>query len=506
MRKLLLLIVCMPFIVSAQQVKPAVISLTDRLPLIAETHLFIDRVQPDATLQILGGAIKLAIAPRSVAFAAEHYFSLAKPLPVPETKLLEYRITINNKIVVNWQPIPISSSADLFSARLIDTLLAAGDHLLVAFKKTGTATIVQQLRVHRIAMMPKLFYYRNKKQRDSLDTRIAASVSSRYHRLKKAFDSLKGSAMLVAAGNGLQCLVNPVSVNTDSCLQYRLRYAGKSNSSWISTGHLLNIPYLIANKQYLLDIRYAGSTEHTTYTIQVLPYWYQTVQAILVFTLLFAVLLLLLYRFRKYRQQLARRQLIQQLKQLQVQLQPHFVYNALGSIEGLVQQQDAARVNHYLSAFSGLLRSNLLNSQNLLIPLRQDIDLLEKYLLLEQLRYGFQYRITVADNLPVSDTEFPPMLLQPVVENAIKHGVATLHTAGRIAITYSRNEQHLLVAIEDNGTGTSNNKGTGKGKLLTMERIERLSRVLKQGKIDCSIQHGTAGTCVHFIFENWLSC
>ncbi len=508
MRTLLLILFCVPICVHAQTNQPAIIALVDKLPLVAKAEIFIDGLKNGKELHILSSKLNIAIAPRQTDLLAEHYFKLGKPLQEQEAASIEYRIVINRQIIHNWQSIGTvyqQKGNYAFTTKLIDTQLAIGDTVLLEFKKRYSTNIIQQLAVHRIAMLPKLLFYRSKQYKDSLDTKIAASLSNRFKRLKQAFDSLRGATIVVAAGHELQCLFKPVSVNKDSCLQYRLRCSGHNPNAWVRTGHLVSIPNLTPNQHYLLDIRYAGSNEQTTYTIQVMPYWYQTAQALLLFFIVLALLLWLFYRYQQHRQRQARKQLLEQLNQLQVKLNPHFVYNALGSIEGLAHQQEPAKLNHYLSAFSGILRSSLLNSQNLLIPLRQDMDLLVKYMVLEQLRYGFQYRLIIDENLKVDEIEFPPMLLQPMVENAIKHGVASLQGAGFIQIQYSKKDRHLLIEISDNGTGSSNNSGTGLGKQLTLERIDRLSRFLKQGRIECTIQHGQLGTVVNFFFENWLT-
>lgn len=506
--KNLLLYLFLPLGLAAQETPLTTIALIDRLPLIAETGVFAEKMHANNQLHVLSSYIRIAIAPRSMNMVTDYTYQLNKPLPETAATQLQYRIQKNGLLIQNWQPIawqPYALLSFPYAGKLLDMQLATGDTLRLELKVKGGAKAVQQLTIYRTAMQPQLQFYRNKKHSDVQDTRIAASMSSRFKRLKQSFDSLISSHIVVGAGHELQCLLKPAAINRDSCLQYRIRTVGDTAAQWRHTGHLLSIPFLTANTRYQLDIRYAGNAAHSSYTIEVKPYWHQTEKALLLFTALLLVLLLLGYRYRSYRQNKARRQLLEQLNQLQVKLNPHFVYNALGSIEGLVQQQEPEKLNRYLTAFSGILRSSLLNGNNLLIPLRQDMDLLGKYLFIEQLRHGFQFSITVANDLPVAETEFPPMLLQPVVENAIQHGVAAMRTAGTIQIHYYRKEQHLCIRVSDNGTGTSMRKGTGLGKQLTMERIERLSRFLKQGTIACTIEHHALGTDAHFIFENWLS-
>ena len=507
MRNLLLICLGFPVCVFAQLGKPAAITLIDRIPLIAETGLYIDSLYNGNELYILSDHIRIAIAPRRMSIVAEHYFKLGKPLLEKDAHLLQYRIRVNNRPNDSWKNLQFKTKGTAFfpyDGELVDTVLTVGDRLLLEFSIKGRDKIIQQIVICRTAIAPMLSHYRHTKYADSLDTRMAAAMTRRYKQLKNAFDTLQSSIIKVKAGNGLQCLFKPVSLNTDSCLQYRLRQSDQNSDVWHTTGHLLSLPALSSNQNYMLDIRYAGNEKYITYSLLVLPYWYQTGQALLLFIIVLAVLLFFYYRYRKYLQSKARKQLLQQLNNLQVKLNPHFVYNALGSIEGLVYQKDHTKANYYLTAFSDILRSSLLHGQNLLIPLRQDIDLLEKYILLEQLRFGFKYNLTVHENLPVAEIEFPPMLLQPAVENAVKHGVALMQEKGVIDIVYGRSGNDLIITVSDNGTGKGSKAGTGLGKQLTIERIDRLSRFLKNGRIECSIQHGQLGTVVIFFFENWL--
>jgi LytS/YehU family sensor histidine kinase len=108
----------------------------------------------------------------------------------------------------------------------------------------------------------------------------------------------------------------------------------------------------------------------------------------------------------------------------------------LSSIQGLVNQQDFKGANEYLTDFAQLIRSLLINNAKAETPLQREIYTLETYLKLEKLRFGFSYSIEIDENIDLSAISIPSLLWQPLVENAVKHGVAMLEASGRINILF----------------------------------------------------------------------
>jgi anti-sigma regulatory factor (Ser/Thr protein kinase) len=144
-----------------------------------------------------------------------------------------------------------------------------------------------------------------------------------------------------------------------------------------------------------------------------------------------------------------------ELTALKAQMNPHFMYNALNSIQALILKKDIKSSNLYLSQFSRLMRKILEISGKLEISIQEEVETLELYLSLEQLRFGaeFNYEIIVQKDLDAYSCYIPPLLLQPFVENAIKHGL--LHKKGDKKLTISFQKEHdtLVCMIKDNGIG-----------------------------------------------------
>jgi len=131
--------------------------------------------------------------------------------------------------------------------------------------------------------------------------------------------------------------------------------------------------------------------------------------------------------------------------------------------------------------------------------------ILETYLLLEQLRFGFRYEMAAAPDLPIATTEIPAFLLQPLVENAVKHGVSDLHGEGFVRIGFSQENANFIAEVTDNGKGWDPTAGTtGYGLRLTRERIRLLNQLSAHQSITMTIhsQPG-AGATIRLQFTNW---
>ena len=145
---------------------------------------------------------------------------------------------------------------------------------------------------------------------------------------------------------------------------------------------------------------------------------------------------------------------------LRSQMNPHFIFNALNSINAFVQKNEPDKAASFLSRFARLMRLVLENSRQSEVPLKDDLDALDAYLHLERARSGekFDYRIEVAGDIDPEDVMVPPLVAQPFVENAIWHGMSGKEEKGMIKLTVSRKGDQLLFAIEDDGVGRSSPK------------------------------------------------
>jgi hypothetical protein len=229
------------------------------------------------------------------------------------------------------------------------------------------------------------------------------------------------------------------------------------------------------------------------------------VAGVILVTLLAIALLFLFFRQRAYHQQ---QQMLQiENRFLRFQLDPHFISNALVSIQRFMLENSAVMASGYLAKFSRLMRQLLEYSREELITIEEEIDLLQNYLAIQKLRLKdkFTYKIIVDEKLSISEQRIPPMFTQPFVENAIEHGILEVPDA-KIEIDFKYANLQLHIAIRDNGKGIAEDKKTEKTSLSTKIIQERMQLLNKSGKfpIQLSVNSGMQGTEVNLILPIYL--
>jgi hypothetical protein len=150
------------------------------------------------------------------------------------------------------------------------------------------------------------------------------------------------------------------------------------------------------------------------------------------------------------------------MQALQAQMNPHFIFNALNSINTYILKQEPEKASDFLDLFSKLIRKILNNSSKPMISLSTDIDIIRSYIDIEQIRFNgkFDYSIQVSDDIDQSKCLVPPLIIQPYVENAIWHGLMQLGKRGSLLINYSRHTDQLQIEVIDDGIGRKKSKST----------------------------------------------
>lgn len=173
-----------------------------------------------------------------------------------------------------------------------------------------------------------------------------------------------------------------------------------------------------------------------------------------------------------------------ELQAIKAQINPHFIYNCLNSIQFLLYKKDYRETENYLEIFARMIRKTLHYSEKTFMPIKEESEYLSLYLDMEKLRLKdlFDYRIRISENV---DTNWivPSLLIQPFVENAIKHGVAGLKDRkGKIEILFDHDGTSLCVTIEDNGVGIGSGrqaKADSFGVKLSQKRIETFRQLFE---------------------------
>lgn len=231
------------------------------------------------------------------------------------------------------------------------------------------------------------------------------------------------------------------------------------------------------------------------------PFYFRIWFFMLCFVFIVGSIWIIAYRRRQVLKRRKETQLIlDQSKMLKLEHQAlnasmnrHFIFNALNSIQYYINRQDKLAANKYLSSFAKLVRKNLDSSLVNEVVLEEEIERIDLYLKLEQMRFKekFAYKISVDPDIEQQALKIPPMLLQPFVENSIIHGILPLERFGYISVIINQDGDELTIDIQDDGVGIDNSlkmkqskkHSSGevlhfsKGMMLVQERIELVSKM-----------------------------
>ena len=186
-----------------------------------------------------------------------------------------------------------------------------------------------------------------------------------------------------------------------------------------------------------------------------------TILALFGILLLFGILGLLYFRYKRSISLKEKEQRNIEDRLFRSQMNPHFIFNTLGSIQSfLLEKNKSKEAAYFMAKFAKLMRQILVQSQEGYIPFHEEIETLQNYLLLQQMRFEnkFDWSININDESNTEGLYIPPLLLQPIVENAIEHGKVYTKDQGKIDIKFSKQKDLITVDIIDNGVGWSENE------------------------------------------------
>jgi len=444
----------------------------------------------------------------------------------------EFRVVENKtKEIIRWRAVTLFCEPYLFSERLDgkeETEVAYlgkfrssfGNSLTFEIRKKDDLDVVASLSAIWINRKPEVLgVFSGSDMRSFLSTFKRQWQDDNALRLTPEERAANDSNLILR--NKFKAIENDLifylddKIRSKEIIEYNL-ISGRKQSGWNANDFDLNMVWLknLSPGKHKLQLRYSLQRHNVSeYEFAIEPAWHQTatfkiIAAILAISLVGFIVLL--FRSRKQKQKLVREHLYKQqveaeLKSIHSQFNPHFVFNALSSIQALITKNDLTGANKYLSEFSTLLRDSLKNSGKEMVSLSLEIKMLDSYVQLEQLRFGFTYTIHVDESIDKNAIEIPVLLLQPLVENAVKHGISPLYDKGTLSIYFKKTIRDMLVIISDNGNGyDTNDTSGGFGLKLTRERIEILNKMLKEQSIGLSVNSSSKGTITQLLFKNWL--
>ncbi|MCC6289359.1 MAG: histidine kinase [Chitinophagaceae bacterium] len=475
------------------------------------------------------------VAINSFDTAAAHFF--AYEINMSNAGEFEYKVLMNNvQLLKNWSPITMftADSLDRISGMPKMAYLGAfkapvGSYEVVDIRRKGTNKIIATGVVAWQSVKPIIDDIYTSSDLNTFITRL--SRPWKYDREKMTIEKWKskytGEQIDKSTGlpkklfleyneNNLIFLLK-AEIYQSHQVRYQLLKDNRIIRPWADNEFDNSIIWLhsLQAGAYRLEIKYSAQGENvTSFDFDISKVWYQTLLFKIIGVVLIAAfigfitlsIILVKQQQRALEEETRKAKLQFEIKTIHAQLNPHFVFNALNSIQGLVNKEDIRGANKYLSVFGQLMRNSLANSDKDFITLSEEISMLETYLQLEQLRFGFVYKINVSSSINQYEVEVPSLLLQPLVENSIKHGVAGLKSDGVIELYFDREEDDLKIKLIDNGSGFDPAiQSNGYGLKLTRERINLLNRMLSRQSIQMDIHSNPAlATSIFLTFKNWF--
>ncbi|MES2132331.1 MAG: histidine kinase [Bacteroidota bacterium] len=283
-------------------------------------------------------------------------------------------------------------------------------------------------------------------------------------------------------------------------IEYKYRIKG-IDPDWVHSYYTTIKYQSLAPGNYTFEV-FAKSNDGTwskkpaTLTFTILCAWWDTWWFITICIILSVTLVVVLFKYRldsirkaEFEKEMLRHRISSiELQALRSQMNPHFVFNAINSVQYFITDNDPESSQKYLEKFSSLIRYVLDNSKLAPISLKTEINALNIYMELEALRFKFNYEIIIKDNAPIENIYIPSMLIQPYVENAIWHGLMHKKNIGKIKITFIINTTDLKCIIDDNGIGRKRSEeiklNAGKiethkslGMSITKERLDIINKI-----------------------------
>jgi two-component system, LytTR family, sensor kinase len=468
--------------------------------------------------------------------SSEVYFFVQGVEP-KNAKDYEFRVTENlNKVIAPWQTVRdfLADTVQIGAfkgptANLGGFKTTWNNYIILDFRKKGSETNLERMVVYWRQIKPELFNIYLPDEFNDFTSHLKKAYSFNLDSMDRAkwkatytpdqMDSTTGLPQKLLLENDENSLIFFIkaSIFSKKALEYRLLQDGEVQADWKVNDYDNNFIWLknLSHGNYVLEMRLAMQRHNvTSYPFKIKPKWYQSNRFLMILGVLTPISLgllfvgIMLWR-NKQRLKRARREqekLKNELKAIRSQLNPHFVFNALNSIQSLMNKNELAKADYYLTEFSTLLRESLLNNDQENVPLSKELKNLETYIKLEQLRFPFTYAIEVDETLDKNAIEIPYLLLQPLVENAIKHGVSNLYERGIITLRFFSKKNYLIAEIKDNGKGF-NTEGVqnGFGLKLTRSRIDLLTQSNKEQPVQLLINSNESeGTIIYITFKNWL--
>lgn len=450
---------------------------------------------------------------------------------------LEYLTEQNNRVVKTWTPLyslgenkeyVILGRKEVAGIEVTtpwkqtfnagDFNLNIGDSLRITIRNTKTKKIIKSISIYRVEDKASNFIYY---QIPLADEQLSVNLQNIMNAGYDAPNMTDGrfSRGFVKDYNAVGIL--KFNVNGNEELQYSF---DNSPSSWraVSTGPRDNVFLVLgselpAGKNQDVYLRYntQPQTIHKI-TIRVKPRPFEIPWLKLASLSAFILAIAAIWAHlsgKRNRQKVAalkkrNEDTEMQLSLLSGQLNPHFLFNSLNAIQGTINSSNPDKANAYIGSVANFMRDVMDTGKKEFISLAEELKIEEDYLKIEQERTAFSYSISLAPELTAAQIDFPPLLLQPVLENSIRHAFSKDLEYPEISINIYSKSTALIIELNDNGTGAWNTDHIreGQGLSLTRKRIAVYNQKLGPMSIQLHIDYIPGkGTMTTFTLKNWFA-
>ncbi|MVM41133.1 hypothetical protein GO730_31295 [Spirosoma sp. HMF3257] len=321
---------------------------------------------------------------------------------------------------------------------------------------------------------------------------VSAQLLENAHDPSTSGRTIASNEVLPYYRNSVNFQFTGISLSDPTGIRYTYKLAGLPDATWsaFSNQNSINVNNLSPNT-YTLQVKAINaedveSKREATFTFTIEPpfwqtWWFQLIVALVVASAIWAIVQFRI-RFLNEKHKTALQLSEWKLKALQSQMNPHFIFNSLNSIQNFIITNQPIEGVKYLSKFSKLVRKILENSNYQQMKLERVMETLQMYVELEAMRFNqeFTYQFVISDDDSLYDTLLPPMLFQPFVENAIWHGLMPKKGDKLLLIKVERQGDTLLCIIDDNGVGRGNRAKkeghTSRGESITKDTFDAFNQ------------------------------
>lgn len=329
---------------------------------------------------------------------------------------------------------------------------------------------------------------------------------------------LSASPVFTYVNGIIRMTYTAITFQSPETLKYRYKIKDK-DQGWSETSANVLEFYNLSPGSYELSLcakKYNSDwSRPVSFKFTILPLWYQSrwFRGLIACGLFLLVVLIawLVVRSNKRKSDLRQRMLESEMKAIRLYMNPHFIFNSLSSLQVFILKHKWQEAENYIPKFAKLIRQTMIYSGRQQISLEEEIAFLKTYIGLEQSRFdqAFGLQLHLVESMDPTEIRLPPLVIQPIVENAIKYGLSGKGSGGLLKISFSEHRGLITVVVEDNGPGRrkvveeqamSPAKSPSTGIRYTEERLKLL---LKKRKVNAPVviedlynQNGPAGTKV----------